>query len=118
MNLASLRGNGALTLSTQGPSQESILKAQRESAMLRRANGQRGHPVKSSMSTGSWFVSVLAFGGFLLAACAGGQTKGECPKKETVSLTFDTHTELNHDRDGYSRSVVVRIYQLDDIAPF
>jgi type VI secretion system VasD/TssJ family lipoprotein len=86
--------------------------------MLRRAIRPAGSPVTSFISAESWFVRVFALCVMALAGCAGSQTKGECPKKQLMSLTFDTHTELNHDRDGYSRSVVVRVYQLDDIAAF
>jgi type VI secretion system protein VasD len=55
---------------------------------------------------------------FALAACGGAKPRPQCDKQEKISLTFDTHPQLNHDRDGYSRSVVVRVYQLDDVVAF
>lgn len=53
------------------------------------------------------------------ASCGGAKPPPpRCDKVEQVTLHFEPHPQLNQDREGYPRSVVVRLYQLDDSAPF
>lgn len=59
-----------------------------------------------------WQVA-LGFGG-----CGSKKPPPPCNKTEQVTLHFEPHPQLNQDREGYPRSVVVRLYQLEESAPF
>ncbi|HEX5660307.1 MAG TPA: type VI secretion system lipoprotein TssJ [Polyangiales bacterium] len=56
----------------------------------------------------------------VLAACGGAPpppppapVEAPCDRVETIQLRLIPRAQLNPDREGYSRSVVARIYQLD-----
>jgi type VI secretion system VasD/TssJ family lipoprotein len=67
------------------------------------------------------FQSLAGAGLALLlsqAACGGGKPKPTCDKAELVVVRIAPAPQLNPDREGYARSVVVRLYQLSSAEPF
>lgn len=60
---------------------------------------------------------LLAVAWFVTSACSGAPPPPPapvpaCDRVETIRLDFSAMPELNPDREGYPRSVVVRVYQL------
>lgn len=54
----------------------------------------------------------------LLFALVGGCASAPCTQVETIAVRLQPRAQLNQDRDGYARSVVLRLYQLDAAEPF
>jgi type VI secretion system VasD/TssJ family lipoprotein len=48
-----------------------------------------------------------------LAATACGGSGGQCLRSEAIALRLRPAAQLNLDREGFTRSVVVRVYQVD-----
>jgi len=65
-------------------------------------------------------LATRAFAALLLscAACAGGQLPVRCERSDSIALHVHPSTRLNPDRAGFSRSVVLRLYQLGDTRGF
>jgi type VI secretion system VasD/TssJ family lipoprotein len=66
-------------------------------------------------------VGVMALGFLALAGsvgCGAAPPPKPCDKPEQVTLHFQPHPQLNQDREGYPRSVVVRLYQLEGAEAF
>jgi type VI secretion system VasD/TssJ family lipoprotein len=61
---------------------------------------------------------VVALGSALSATGCGAAPPKTCDKQEQVTLHFEPHPQLNQDREGYPRSVVVRLYQLEGAEAF
>lgn len=59
--------------------------------------------------------STIALALLLLAA---GCASAPCAHGETIALRLSPHKQLNQDRDGYPRSVVLRLYQIDSAERF
>jgi type VI secretion system VasD/TssJ family lipoprotein len=51
----------------------------------------------------------------LIAGCASVPTPPvSCPKQESITLRVFPAPQMNQDREGFARSVVLRVYQLQD----
>lgn len=59
----------------------------------------------------AWCISLAALA-LWSVGCGGAPKPAVCDRVETVELQLVPRAQLNPDREGYSRSVVVRVYQL------
>jgi type VI secretion system VasD/TssJ family lipoprotein len=58
------------------------------------------------------------FGIALALLWSQGCTPPACTRTESIAVQLEPQKHLNQDRDGYSRSLVLRMYQLDSAEPF
>jgi type VI secretion system VasD/TssJ family lipoprotein len=56
--------------------------------------------------------------GAALCLLGCGATAPECVRTERIAVQLAPQKQLNQDRDGYSRSLVLRLYQLDSAEQF
>lgn len=64
--------------------------------------------VRHGVAAVVWLVCVFVG----LGGCGGAGTRPACNEPARLQLRLAPHAQLNHDREGYSRSTVVRVYQL------
>ena len=66
----------------------------------------------------AWLSKTAAVISTCLACSGCAGTAPACKRSERISLAFAPDKALNQDRDGYPRSLVLRVYQLDAAEPF
>lgn len=62
-------------------------------------------------------LRALGICALALSACASVPAPA-CTRSELIALKLAPRTQLNEDREGYPRSVVLRVYQLAQRGPF
>ena len=70
---------------------------------------------------GGLLAGLLGLGGLTLGLALGGCGSAppkQCKKQDQITLHLEHHPQLNQDREGYPRSVVVRLYQLEGVDAF
>lgn len=73
--------------------------------------------VTARVTWGGLGVGLLGHAWLALAGCGSAPPK-PCTKQEQFTLHLEPNPQLNQDREGYPRSVVVRIYQLEGAEAF